>query len=241
MKSAAAPHLGTLPGLPPVVYEGRTGPLLDELLEAVAEHRADLALIGHRQDHPLRRSLARRLAKLAPCSVWLVPNGSPAAVTRVLVPIDFSPTAGHALGTATALAPRVGLSGVTAVHVYFDESRTTYEGADDVVRGREEEAFAAFVAPLGTTAVSITPLFRESVSPSHAIREVADEIAADLVVMGTRGRSRSAAVLLGSVAQETLIESRVPVLVVKTPGRQVGVFRALLERLARHDPGAQFD
>jgi len=33
----------------------------------------------------------------------------------------------------------------------------------------------------------------------------------------------------------------VPVLVVKAPGAQLGLFRALLGRLARHDPGAQFD
>ena len=59
--------------------------------------------------------------------------------------------------------------------------------------------------------------------------------------MGTRGRNPSAAFLLGSVAQETLVASRVPVLVVKTPGPHVGLFRALLGRLTRHDTGAQFD
>jgi nucleotide-binding universal stress UspA family protein len=110
MRAEADRYLGVLPAAARVTFDIRHGPLVDKLLVAVTEHRADVALIGHRQDHPLRRSLARRLAKLARCSVWLVPDGSPAAVTRVLVPIDFSAAAGHALEAAAGLASLLGLS-----------------------------------------------------------------------------------------------------------------------------------
>lgn len=218
----------------------RAGPLLDQLLAAVAEHQADVVLIGHRQDHPMKRSLARRLAKLAPCSVWLVPDDTPAAITQMLVPIDFSAAAGFALETAAGLAARLGLAEIMALHIYFDESRTTYEGKDAAIRGREQGAFEAFMKSHDTAGVRVSPLFLEGIHPADTIRRVADERATDLVVMGTRGRSPSAGVLLGSVAQETLIASRVPVLVVRSPGRHVGVFRALMQLLWRHEPG-QFD
>ena len=91
-----------------------------------------------------------------------------------------------------------------------------------------------------TGSVRVSPLYLEGIHPADTIRRVADERGTDLVVMGTRGRSPSAGILLGSVAQETLIASRVPVLVVRSPGRHVGVFRALMQLLWRHEPG-QFD
>jgi len=233
--------LSALPASVRVTHEIRRGPLLDKLLVAIAENRSDVALIGHRQDHALRRSLARRLAKLAPCSIWLVPDGAPAAITRILAPIDFSPAAGHALRVAATVGQCLGVPELHAIHVYFDEARTTYEGHDEVIRGREASALAGFVHSLELNDTRIVPHYREASHPADAIRRVADEISANLVVMGTRGRSPSAAVLLGSVAQETLVASRVPVLVVRAPGPHVGLFRALMQRLWRHEPGVDFE
>jgi nucleotide-binding universal stress UspA family protein len=51
-------------------------------------------------------------------------------------------------------------------------------------------------------------------SPAHAIAEVAREERSDLVVMGTRGHTALAGVLLGSVTQRLLHIAPCPVLVV---------------------------
>jgi hypothetical protein len=51
-----------------------------------------------------------------------------------------------------------------------------------------------------------------------------------MIVLGTRGRSRSAAILLGSAAEQTIISSRLPVLAVKEFGDRLGVLEALLEK-----------
>lgn len=241
MKAETRRQLADLPGSIPHRHELRRGPLIDRLLEYAAAAHVDLALVGHRQDHPLRRSLARRLTKLAPCSLWLVPEGSAPSISRILAPIDFSPPAAEALGVAVQLGALMGMDEVTALHVYFDESRTTYEGADESVRGEESSHFNAFVAPIDTLGVKIVPLFREGVHPAHTIRQVVDELSVDLTVLETRGRTPSSAVLLGSVAQETLVESRGPVLVVKNSGKQIGVLRALLLKLLQGEPGLQFD
>jgi hypothetical protein len=48
--------------------------------------------------------------------------------------------------------------------------------------------------------------------------------------MATRGRSRSAAILLGSVTEEMIIQARVPLLAVKHFGARMGVVQALLDR-----------
>jgi hypothetical protein len=65
---------------------------------------------------------------------------------------------------------------------------------------------------------------------AHAIGRVAQRISADLIMMGTRGRSRSAAILLGSVTEATILQTRLPLLAVKHYGARMGLLEALLDR-----------
>ena len=53
--------------------------------------------------------------------------------------------------------------------------------------------------------------------PAHPIEEIAEEAKADLIVVGTRGHSAIAGLLLGSVTQRLLHIARRPVLVVPSP------------------------
>ena len=62
------------------------GSVVDSLLEAGAEFDADLILVGHSGAQG-RRSLARRLAMQAPCSVWMKPAGTVPTVVRLRRPV----------------------------------------------------------------------------------------------------------------------------------------------------------
>ncbi len=228
-------------GVPPSItrsFEVLHGPRLDQLLEHTAATQTDLLFLGHRQDHPGRAALARRLAMKAACSVWMVPEGSPAAVTRVLVPIDFSEPSGDALRVGTSLAQLTGAE-CLALHVYFNSARASFEEYRRILRGEEQKALDAFVASLNLPGPRPTPVFEESANVAHAINRVAVARACDLVVLATRGRSRSASILLGSVTEEAIVETKLPLLVVKHQGAQIGALKALLE-LAKHR-GPQFD
>src|SRR6185503_7351335 len=108
--------------------------------------KADLILVGHRCGQDQRRALARRLAMKAPCSVWMHPNGGPAAIRRVLAAVDFSQSSALAFSTATAIAKQ-SEAACTALHVYFDESLA---GPDDqpAIRERAQQEVDFFLAPL---------------------------------------------------------------------------------------------
>ena len=109
------------------------------------------------------------------------------------------------------------------------------EGLDDGhVASLEREAR---LAPLQRF---LEPRFEEGTDVSEVITRVAGASGADLVVMGTRGRSESAAVLLGSESEQMIMESRMPVLIVKQFGERIGVLRALFDRDFRHEPAPRF-
>lgn len=218
------------------------GPLVDRLLTFIAEQETDLVLAGHGPDHPpAGASLVRRLAMKAPCSVWIVPDGSPLRLKKILVPIDFSEGAADAMVVATSIARLTGDTECLPLHVYFNEAVVTYEEYEAIARGEEEEAYRAFASDVDCRDVKLTPLFVESSNVAHAIHQVASEQGVDLKVISTRGRSRSAAILLGSVAEGVIIEAQTPVLVIKHFGARLGLLQMLLDRTFRSTRAPTFD
>lgn len=241
LRAEVRPQLGEIGPDVRAYYDVLKGPLTDRLLAFAAEQEVDLILVGHQRTHPGQRALARRLAMKAPCSVWMVPEGSPATLDRILVPIDFSEPAADAMQVATSMARRSGHSDLLALHVYFNEARVTYEEYQQVVRGEEQEAYRQFIAPIDCKAVRVTPLFEEGANVAHVILRTAEKHGVDLIVMATRGRSRSASILLGSVTDDTILETRTPLLVVKHFGARMGVLQVLLDRRFRQRGGPQTD
>jgi sulfate permease, SulP family len=240
LRSAVADHFTGVPPSVNISYDCLADPLTDSLLAHVAERQIDLLLVGHRRAHSGRRALARRLAMKAPCSVWMVPEDSPATIQRILVPIDFSDHAADTLRVAVGLA-RLTSATCVPLHVYFNEAVVTFEGYDQILRGEEAQAYERFIAPIDCQGVKLTPVFEEGSNVAHVIGRVAERLAAHLTVMGTRGRSRSAAILLGSVTEEAIMETRIPLLAVKHYGARLGVLQALLDQRFLRGGGVHTD
>ena len=199
--------------------------LVDALLGEAADGGADLILVGHRRNSRGRRSLSRRLAIKAPCSVWMVPEGSPARISRVVTAVDMSQPSALALSFGTLVANRAGLDQCTVLHV-LTPSIIGYEKEERAV---VTSAMTEFLAPVDVHGVNVKIRLEESGSVAGAVKALTED-GHDLVVIGTRGRSPSAAVLLGSESEHVLTESPVPVLITKLPGERIGVLKALLER-----------
>jgi sulfate permease, SulP family len=203
---------------------------IDALLNFAVKHGCDVILLGHRKSHNGRRSMARRLAAIAPCSVWLVPEGAPVQINSILAPIDFSEHAADSLSVSTAIARWRGLEEIHALHVFFDPSTIRYDEHLEEIQGNEQRAFAQFLERVDCHGVRVEPLFEESTHVPDAILRVAQRHSADLIVMNTRGRSRAAAILLGSMTSDTMANSHIPVLAVKHFGAALHLFQVLVNK-----------
>ncbi|WP_424363197.1 SulP family inorganic anion transporter [Methylocystis parvus] len=204
------------------------GSRLDALVRFTLARHADLILLGHRKTRSGQRSLATRLALITHCSVWMAPEGARSTISKVLSPIDFSDRSADAIAQAVAVARAARVPRVTALHVYFDPNVLRYEEHDALVRGEEESVFRKFIGKVDTDGVAVTPKYVESSHAADAVLRQAEEEGADLIVLATRGRSKAATILLGSVASEVIRRSPIPVLAVKHYGDRMTIKDVLL-------------
>lgn len=139
---------------------------------------------------------------------------------RILVPTDGSSTAENAVRHAVDLARRHEAT-LHAVYV-VDVGRPALGGKADqlwepvveAVRNHGNRHTAAVVEEAGEAGVSAQQAVVEGARPAKAILDYADEHDVDVVVAGTDGRSGPARWLLGSVAENVVRGSTVPVLLV---------------------------
>jgi nucleotide-binding universal stress UspA family protein len=223
LRAVVTEHYGEVS---PEAVQVLSGSHLDKLLETVAELHSDLLLLGHRRSARGRRSSSRRLAMKAPCSVWMVPEGCPARISHILAAVDFSRPSARAASLATLIASRRGDAACTVLHVVEPNPL----GLDDVAEGEARRDLEAFLAPLDLHGIEIDQAIVEGGSVAGVTAGLVRTAGVDVLVLGTRGRSGSAAVLLGSESEGVLLESSVPVLVTKDRGERLGIVRELLDR-----------
>ncbi|SAL68236.1 universal stress protein [Caballeronia humi] len=202
------------------------------LAEEAHEDRADLMIVGIRQQHGLARwfepSVADRLSQLAPCAVIVVPAGYASTreigTQRILFAVDGSSTSLAAVNTGATLATPDTLIRV----VYVVDRAIRYSDfvpmtlLEDAFVKEGELAIAAAAARLESlhnvarSLVSADPI-RTDISAgdvSHALLREAERWNADLIVMGTHRRGVARA-FFGSVANRVASLATIPLLLVR--------------------------
>jgi len=140
----------------------------------------------------------------------------------ILVPVDFSHHSDRALDLAIELARDLGAKKIRLLHVHHPPpipaplpgsgpTHVTVEQRvlEDASRALEKCVARVEKASIAAEAVVLTG------TPAETICEQAAEHAADLIAMGTCGRTGLAHVLLGSVAERTVAHAPCPVLTVR--------------------------
>ena len=135
---------------------------------------------------------------------------------KILFANEGSPAADRALLYVEHLA-RLESAEVVVVHVFEVPGRyAATEAYEDLRASFDRAAWAVVddaVTELEKGDIRVRGVVREGPA-AHIILQVAEEESASLIVMGTRGPSSAAELLLGSVSAEVLRRARCPVLAV---------------------------
>ena len=142
---------------------------------------------------------------------------------RIVVPTDFSACSEDAWALARRIAGAVG-SEIVLVHVFVEppsyaEPSLPVNSAWQVIESARkwvEETLEKWADAAREKGISVRTLVRTG-SPYQEIVDLATDERADLVAMGTHGRSGVSRLLLGSVADRVIRLAPCPVLTVRTP------------------------
>ncbi len=145
-------------------------------------------------------------------------------IAKILCPIDFSEFSRHAFDRAVAIARSHG-GAVTAIHVvpiqlatpalpYIEPQSLGPFEISEADRARIVGELRRFLAADALTGVLVSFEATEAPDIHQEILACADRLPANLIVMGTHGRSGFQRMMLGSVTEKVLRTARTPVLTV---------------------------
>ena len=202
------------------------GPIPDAIIGHAQAMRADLVVVGRHGRRIVRDlfigSTARRVAHRSPVPVLIVNRTEVVRpYARPLVAIDPDAYPDMLLDLAArVLADRaLVVRLVHAFHVLFESllgrsmSVPQIRTARVAVRGEAMERMRQIIAGRGTTHLRWKPVVRRG-DPRALVLDEAARRRADLVVVGTRGRSAIARALIGGVSELVIDAASCDVLVV---------------------------
>jgi nucleotide-binding universal stress UspA family protein len=205
----------------------RTGNAAQEIVDLAEELKAGLIALGSRGRKRIKRTLlgsvSDNVVRHAHCPV-LVARWKPLVFpARILVAADGSEEATLASMTAAELAHR------THSKLHIVSVADAYSSSDDAKTGLVEN-FRQRVQDVLDDQVKMIEQCGKEVARTHvraslrhpadSIVQVAEEIGADLVVMGSRGLGGIKRAFLGSVSDSVVRHAHCPVLVVRKERRK---------------------
>ena len=139
---------------------------------------------------------------------------------HILVPVDFSDASGRAFSIAVDLADELGAE-VKVIFIYQIQAQYMIDGGlytpefdqDEELKKCEKE-LDEFVKKHIKKDINISKEVRTGV-PDTEILQIAGEYQADLIVMGTHGRTGLSHLIMGSVTENVLRHANVPLLSVR--------------------------
>jgi nucleotide-binding universal stress UspA family protein len=217
----------TLTGLSPR-YDGPVtagvvaGKPFVEIIRQAREHTADLIVVGAHGAHFIKDlflgTTAEKIVRKGDRPVLVVKGETQGPYRRVLVPVDFSDDSRQALELALQLAPQAEFHILHAYEGFEGRLRIGGASQSEITRYRrhlakkarqELETFLRDVNGLDRPVKRVLKHGRAS----HVIPKTARRLRADLVAVGTTGRTGLPYILLGSVAEHILRETHCDVLV----------------------------
>ena len=194
------------------------------LIETAQGKKADLIALGTYGRKGLKRllmgSVTAQVILNAPCDVLVVKRPCSACTgnyTSILVPFDGSEQSKKALGRAAELAKQDGSRVAVLYVIPRYEEMVEFFRTDAIQKSLYHEA-EKVIAEARKIAQEKNVLIATEIRDGHAADEIvaaAGKQEADLIMMGTHGWRGVSKAIMGSTTTRVLIDSTIPVLVVK--------------------------
>lgn len=218
--------------------EVREGNPVDKIIKTARQKDVDLIILGKKVGMEGEGILLSRLAKVVHRSVLIVPETLPKTVKHILIPVDFSKHSLEALKQAVKIDETTSSKiHISCQHVYqlpigWNKTGKTEEEFADIMRGHAEKDYRKFLQKLGKTEQDIPCTFTlvRNDNPAKAIYRHAVKEQVSMIILGSKGRTAAASVLMGSTAERLVhYDKNIPLLIVKDKNENISFLEALFK------------
>jgi nucleotide-binding universal stress UspA family protein len=209
-----------------IKVEVKEGNALEQLLGKAEEWKSDLVVIGQKAGSEHHGILVKNFARQVWSNALIIPENAKPKLNKILVPIDFSNHSAEALRMALAINKQLKKPAeITLLYIYdmpanFAAYRFNKEKVMKLIREDREQAIQQLIVEQ-VPADDLQHIEWDLLEHNHfAIGEhivkFAEKNKHNLIVMGAKGHSKLALLLLGSVTEKALsLTQNVPVFIVK--------------------------
>lgn len=208
---------------------------MDTIIRWAKIKDVDLIIMGRKEELEGSGSLAKGVAKKAPCSVLLLQEKRPPGLPkRIMIPTDFSDHTDMIYDFGERISEELGAE-LVPVHLYevphgYSKTGKSYEEFAEIMKENSQKDFNDFIEKFNHKPLECQFVLNDGEGPGRALLAEAKRLDADMVLLGSRGKTKSAAILLGSVATRLVVVNNVlPMLIFKKKGETMGFFEALFK------------
>lgn len=217
-----------------VAVEVREGDAFEKILRFALVKEVDLIVLGRKQDsHALFTS---RIARKSPCSLMLIPEQIPDFDGPLLVATDFSPRSTPAIQLAQNIFSNLpGCAGYKCVHIYevhfgYSKIGKTREEFSQIMKENAQHEWSALLNQNGIDPKTQCEFIdKKDGESAKLLAKYAEDNHARLLIVGSKGHTDSASILLGSFTEKLTVENqKTPLLIIKSKGETITFLQALL-------------
>ncbi len=209
----------------------KQGDVEDEIAIFRKANDINLLVLGHKKsDH--HNVEIKRLVKRPACSLLLIPKLDSYPIKKIGVAIDFSDLSMKALTAAAQMAKASGAS-LVGLHSYqvpsgYHKSGKDHEEFAQIMENNAREEAASFLKQAGSPDITMEYIYDKNNKPAECIASCTKDHEIDLLLLGSKGRTNGASILMGSVAKsvaQQLFDT--PLLIIKENNENMDVVDAL--------------
>ena len=195
------------------------GEIYERIVDLADAENCDVIVMGRRGLRSVERMLVGRVTARVightQRDVLVVPNGTTVGWKTIVLATDGSKYSAAAAERAIAFAESYGgeLKVLSVVDVPSEFYAEAPQAVEDLVK--KAKGFVADVKKLADAAGVLTETFVGEAEAYQAINNLAQEQKADMIILGSHGRTGLRRLLMGSVTEKVIGFAPCPVLVVK--------------------------